>query len=337
MDAQRVVSKLQELFQSPRSTIEGQFSPYFYRYFGRYKNPHRFAGYLDLCRSIFDMTHANGASVLDLGCGFGLMATIVRLYGASEVVGYDLNIEKIELFQRLLTHLGSDIEKVEPVLGDSSMISYPDQSFNVVIANESLSHIGDLGASIGEVYRVLKPGGSFLIRDGNNSLFLPGRVQRRIFWRRVEKGPVDPLWFRSTDLILPYVEIRKKMILQRWPEMVPDKAQLLAGKTAGMFGDEILRAVEEFEEKGDISKCQEFGYRNPITGEFPEREMNPFHLQNKLRTAGFAVSFVPYFYSESFTNPERAVKRVLYLVEKYIPIAHLFLTSGFGLLGLKRA
>ena len=337
MDAQRVVKKLQELFQSPRSSIEEQFSPYFYRYFGRYGNPHKFAGYLELCRSIFDMTHAKGASVLDLGCGFGLMATILSLYGAKEVVGYDLNIEKIELFQKLLAYLGSDIKKVEPVLGDSSMISYPDQSFGVVIANESLSHIGDLDASIGEVYRVLKPGGSFLIRDGNNSLFFPGRIQRRMFWRRVEKGPVDPLWFRSTDLVLPYLEIRKKIILERWPEMVPDKVQLLAGKTAGMFGDEIFRAVEEFEEKGDISKCQEFCYRNPMTGEFPEREMNPFYLQDKLRTAGFAVSFVPYFYSESYRNPERAVKRAFYLIEKYIPIAHLFLTPGFGLLGLKRA
>ena len=85
---------------------------------------------------------------------------------------------------------------MKPVLGDSSKIEYPDEYFDVVIANETFSHVREIEESIREVYRVLKPGGTLLIRDGNNSLFLLGKMKRRRFWRRIEQGPVDPSWFQ---------------------------------------------------------------------------------------------------------------------------------------------
>jgi len=243
------IKKIQELLKTPQNTLEREFSPYFYRYYGRYSNSKRFNGYLALCHYLFLMTKARGAVALDLGCGFGLMAALLGLYGAKEVVGYDLNIEKIELFKKFMGYLDKEIQNVKPVLGDTSMIDYPDGYFDVVITNETFSHVRDMEKSIKEVYRVLKSGGRFLIRDGNNSLFLLGRIKRRSFWRSVEQGPVDPSWFRSTDIPLPYVEIRRKMINEKFPHIDPEKIDLLSKETAGMFGDEISEAVRDFEKK----------------------------------------------------------------------------------------
>ena len=96
----KTIGQIQQLLQTSRAFIEGEFSPYFYRYFIRYSNPKKFDGYLSLCKYLFQVTKAKDASVLDLGCGFGLMATIFGLYGSREVVGYDLNDEKIDLFQK---------------------------------------------------------------------------------------------------------------------------------------------------------------------------------------------------------------------------------------------
>ena len=88
----------QTLFNTPRATVEEEFSPYFYQYFIRFfRNPTGFIGYLELCSYLFAVTKAKDASVLDLGCGFGLMATLFGFYGVKEVVGYDLNTEKIDL------------------------------------------------------------------------------------------------------------------------------------------------------------------------------------------------------------------------------------------------
>ncbi len=333
----KAILNVRELFKIPRTSIEREFSPYFYRYFNRYfKNPDKFNNYLELCQYLFRVTKARDSAVLDLGCGFGLMATIFGLYGSREVVGYDMNTEKIEIFRRLLLYVDSQTNYVKPVPGDSSKIEYPDEYFDVVIANETFSHIRETEKSIKEVHRVLKVGGKFLLRDGNNSLFIPGRIGRRRFWKKIERGPVDPSWFRSTDIPLPYFEVRQKMILKEFPQMDSEKLKLLSKKSAGMFGVEILQAVRDFKETGKISKRPKFRYRNPITGEFPEKEINPFSFKKILERLEFEVSFVPHFYSESFRDFEMAVKRLYYLAEKHLPMAHLFLSPGFALLGVKK-
>ena len=333
----KTIGQIQQLLQKPRTFIEKEFSPYFYRYFMRYSNPKKFDGYLSLCKYLFQVTKSKDASVLDLGCGFGLIATIFGLYGAREVVGYDLNDEKIRCFKKMHLYLNLEIKDVKPVLGDSSKIEYPDEYFDVVIANETFSHIREMEKSFREVHRVLKIGGKFLLRDGNNSLFLIGRIRRRRFWRMVELGPVDPTSFRSTDIPLPYFEVRKKMIHERFPQMGLEKVDFLSRETSGMFGNEIYEAVREFEKSGVISDRPKFRYRNPMTGEFPEKELNPFNLKGVLRKIGFEVSFVPHFYSASFGDIEMTMKRLFYWMEKYIPKGHLFLTPGFSLLGIKKS
>ena len=329
------IERLRELLNSPRSYLEKEFSSYFYRDLGRYGNPIRFDGYVDLCRYLFSITKAEDASVLDFGCGFGMIATLFGLFGSQEVIGYDLNTEKIELFGKLLSHLGAEVKNVKPILGDSLKIQYPDEYFDVAVANEVFSHVREMEQSINEVHRVLKPEGRFLVRDGNNSLFLLGRIKRRAFWRRMEQGPVDPSWLRATDIQLPYFAIRQKMIADKFPQMDTLKIDFLSRSTAGMVGEEIFRAVEEFEKNGKITHKPVFPYRNPVTGEYPEKEINPFSLKRMLQTMGFQVSFTPHFYSESLADLEAAAKRFLYWMEKYLPIAHLFLSPGFAVLGTK--
>ena len=330
------IERLRELLNSPRSYLEKEFSFYFYRYLGRYGNPLKFDGYVDLCRYLFSITKAEDASVLDLGCGFGMMATLFGLFGSQEVIGYDFNTEKIELFGKLLSHLGAEVKNVKPILGDSLKIQYPGEYFDVAVANEVFSHVREMEQSINEVHRVLKPEGRFLVRDGNNSLFLLGRIKRRAFWRRMEQGPVDPSWLRATDIPLPYFAIRQKMILDKFPQMDSLKIAFLSRSTAGMFGNEIYKAVNEFQNSGKISEQPRFRYRNPMTGEFPEKELNPFTLKHTLEKEGFKVSFIPHFYSSSFSDIEMAIKRLFYWMERSIPVGHLFLSPGFALLGIKK-
>jgi ubiquinone/menaquinone biosynthesis C-methylase UbiE len=330
------IQRLRKLLNSPRSCLEKEFSSYFYRYLGRYGNPIKFNGYVDLCKYLFSITKAEDASVLDLGCGFGMMATLFGLFGSEEVIGYDLNTEKIDLFGKLLSHLESGARNVKPILGDSSKIQYPDEYFDVVVANEVFSHVREMRESVKEVHRVLKIGGRFLLRDGNNSLFILGRIRRRRFWKMVELGPVDPTSFRSTDIPLPYFEVRKKMIHEKFPQMSLEEVNFLSRETAGMFGDEIDKAINEFEKSGMISKRPKFRYRNPMTGEFSEKELNPFTFKHTLEKEGFKVSFIPHFYSSSsFSDIEMAIKRLFYWMERSIPVGHLFLSPGFALLGIK--
>lgn len=329
------LKKIQELLRTPQQTLEKEFSPYFCRYYARYGHPKKFDGYLRFSQHLFMITKGKDAKVLDLGCGFGLLSILLRLWGAREVIGYDLNTEKITLFKKLVQYLGEEVQNVKPLFGDSAKIDFPDQTFDVVIANEVLSHLRDCDSSLQEVFRVLKPGGRFLIRDGNSSLFLPGRMKRRGFWKRVECGPVDPQWYRSTDLPLPYYEIRKRMIMEHFPQMDDERIEWLSKETAGMYGTEMIEAVKEFENNGKIIPRPEFPYRNPVTGEYPEKEINPFMIKKELKKLGFKASFVPYFYPGTFNDFEMIVKTIFFWIEKYLPKIHLFLSPGFAVLGIK--
>ena len=330
------ILKIDQLFSTQKGVIEKEFSAYFYRYFSHFfKDPKRFHGYLEQWKYFFDMTKAREGSVLDLGCGFGLIAILFGLLGAQEVIGYDLNTEKINLFRKLLDYLGPEIKNVSAVLGDSTTVEFPDRRFDAVIMNESISHVREMKSSLEEAYRVLKVGGYLIIRDGNNGLFFPGKIRRRRFWKRIERGPVDPSTFRATDIPLAFIEVRKRMIIDRFPHLDPERIRFLAEKTAGMFGREIFEAVEEFEKAGELSNYPEWHYRNPVTGEFPEREINPFCLKRALREMGFDVSLIPYFYSTSFRNREMLIKHIYYLFGRYFPITHLFISPGFTLLGIK--
>ena len=62
-----------------------------------------------------------------------------------------------------------------------------------------------------------------------------------------------------------------------------------------MSGEEIFKAVEDFEKNGKIANKPVFPYRNPITGEYPEKEINPFSLKKLLERVGFVASFIPIF------------------------------------------
>jgi len=329
------IKKIYELLRTPQQSLSEEFSPYFCRYYSRYSHPKKFEGYLKFCQHIFSITDAKDARVLDLGCGFGLLSILLSLEGAGEVVGYDLNTEKITLFKKFMDYLGEEVQNVIPVLGDSVKIDFPDQTFDVVIANEVISHLRDCETSLKEIFRVMRPGGRFIVRDGNNGLFLPGRLQRRRFWKRIERGPIDPSWFRSTDIPLPYVEIREKMITDQFPQMNYGRIKWLSKETAGMYGSEIIEAVKRFEINRKTIEKPNFSYRNPLTGEYPEKEINPFIFRKNLKTFGFKVAFVPYFYPGPLNNYEMAIKTFFFYIDKCLPTVHLFLNPGFAILGKK--
>lgn len=51
------------------------------------------------------------------------------------------------------------------VLGDYSHTDFPDEYFDMVYVNETLSHAKDMRATMQEFYRILKPGGRVVFAD----------------------------------------------------------------------------------------------------------------------------------------------------------------------------
>lgn len=108
---------------------------------------------------------ARGERVLDLGSGGGIDAIIAaRLVGESgHVHGLDMTPEMVGLARRNAKSAG--IGNLEFLEGNIESIPLPDSSVDVVISNCVINFCENKQAVIEEAFRVLAPGGRFVVSD----------------------------------------------------------------------------------------------------------------------------------------------------------------------------
>lgn len=128
----------------------------------------------------------SGATVLDLGCGSGRDVYILsKLVGPTgHVIGVDMTPEQLEVAERYKEHhrmaFGFDDSNVEFRLGyieDLASCGIEDGSVDVVVSNcvVNLSPFKDM--VMGEIHRVLKPGGELYFSDVYASRRLPQELR----------------------------------------------------------------------------------------------------------------------------------------------------------------
>lgn len=109
--------------------------------------------------------------VLDIGCGGGI--NINRMSkNAKKVYGVDYSIESVNLSREVNRQEIYD-GKVEILKGNVQDLPFEDNTFDIVTAFETVYFWPDIEKSFGEVKRVLKPGGIFLMgmeSNGNDNL-----------------------------------------------------------------------------------------------------------------------------------------------------------------------
>lgn len=110
-----------------------------------------------------------GCKVLELGCGNGEIwsGRIESLPSDISITLSDISIGMLETVRERY----KDYPNISTEFIDIQEISYPDGTFDIVIANSMLYHVPDLPKAISEVHRVLKPEGKFYATTlGNNGM-----------------------------------------------------------------------------------------------------------------------------------------------------------------------
>lgn len=102
--------------------------------------------------------------VLEVGCGPGLLS--IRLAGSHglDVTGLDLDPEMIERARANAAGV-ADFAALSFVAGDVAALPFEDAAFDAVVSTMSMHHWPDRAAALGEIARVLRPGGRVLIWD----------------------------------------------------------------------------------------------------------------------------------------------------------------------------
>jgi ubiquinone biosynthesis O-methyltransferase len=140
-----------------------------------------------------------GKSVLDLGCGGGFMAEPLARQGA-HVIGVDPSAPAVAAAKRHAEQSGLSIDYR---VGTGEHLPVADGAVDIVLCVDVLEHVRDLDAVIGEIRRVLKPGGLFLF-DTINRTWLSKLViviLGEIVLRLGPRGTHDPaLFIRPEEL-----------------------------------------------------------------------------------------------------------------------------------------
>jgi SAM-dependent methyltransferase len=172
-----------------------------------------------------------GRRVLDLGCRYG---TLTAYYApGNQVLGLDID-------RHALAHAAE--VGIEVAWADvDEPLALGDDEFDVVVAGELLEHVCDPQALIGEVCRVLRPGGTF-VGSVPNAFRLKNRF-RFIMGRHPESDPTHLHLFTPGQvraMLRDFNEIRLHYIASRFLRIHPR-----------LFGNDIIFACRK---KADLDQ-----------------------------------------------------------------------------------
>ena len=124
---------------------------------------------------LLDLVELQGnEKVLDVGCGRGLLLTAAaRRLTTGKAIGVDIwNAVDQSGNSPQATWANARAEgvadRVQVVTGDVRQLPFPDGEFDAVVSSpvlHNLSHQDERGRALGQILRVLKPGGRFAILD----------------------------------------------------------------------------------------------------------------------------------------------------------------------------
>jgi phosphatidylethanolamine/phosphatidyl-N-methylethanolamine N-methyltransferase len=129
-----------------------------------------------------------GGRILEVGVGTGI--SLPGYSSHNRIIGIDLSEAMLRKAQRRVANLSlTNVEKLEVM--DAEHLSFPDASFDVVVANHVISTVPNPEAALDECARMLRPGGEMILlsrigadaglRHLIESLLQP--VVRRLGWR----------------------------------------------------------------------------------------------------------------------------------------------------------
>jgi ubiquinone/menaquinone biosynthesis C-methylase UbiE len=134
------------------------------------------------------MSFRKDSKVLDVGCGTGFaVLQLAALVSEGRVCGIDISPNMIQQARmKVPPELSPRVEFRE---GSSAKIPYPDEFFDNLLCTNSFHHYPDPLLALGEMQRVLKPGGQLVILENAPDLSWYTWVWDRVL-RVIEKGHV---------------------------------------------------------------------------------------------------------------------------------------------------
>jgi ubiquinone/menaquinone biosynthesis C-methylase UbiE len=127
-----------------------------------------------------------GSRVLEIGCGIGTIMAHLADAG-HDVIGTDISAVAIEYGRSKYPAVRLEVQPAEA-------LDFEDSTFNIVLSFDLFEHIARIDAHVGEVCRVLKPGGHYLFQTPNklSNVIWETLAHKSLKWRRVHPSLHTP-------------------------------------------------------------------------------------------------------------------------------------------------
>ncbi|WP_104735565.1 bifunctional demethylmenaquinone methyltransferase/2-methoxy-6-polyprenyl-1,4-benzoquinol methylase UbiE [Hanstruepera ponticola] len=110
------------------------------------------------------VSEKNPENILDIATGTGDLAINLTETNAKTIIGLDISSGMLEIGKQKIRKKGLE-NTVELVLGDSENMPFEDNYFDAITVAFGIRNFETLEKGLAEIYRVLKPSGTFVILE----------------------------------------------------------------------------------------------------------------------------------------------------------------------------
>ena len=106
----------------------------------------------------------NPKTILDIATGTGDLAIAMAKSTDAKITGFDLSAGMLEVGRKKIKEQNLE-NRIEMIQGDAEKMPFEDNSFDVITVAFGVRNFENLKKGLDDIYRVLKPGGKFIILE----------------------------------------------------------------------------------------------------------------------------------------------------------------------------
>lgn len=266
-----------------------------------------------------------GDTILDVGAGIGLNSVLAVLCGARTVHAVEYERFRFESARIIVQFLQLE-DQINLHRRDVLEMDLPEAEIDAAFSFELLEHIRDTERLYRNLAHWLRMDGRVYARTGANAMNMLNRGKFHNEWDKIDTQN--------------YQQIREKAIREIVRDAPAETIQTLVVRTRGDLLDRVRQVAREYDQTRLIPPAKPpCAPRNPLSGEYMERLLDPFVTKRIMDAQGFRTSLLrPCFKNMAIMNRHlsKALRFLGYVIRATHP-ASLVVAPWLEFLSVRRS